>query len=261
MSPKYRPLDNYPLAGAVLPKLIEVGAEVQSCELTATRLYIKATLPGLSDELPEGLQWGVGHNRVEGGKICAAVVIANSEVGAGTLRVEPSVFTSSCTNLLILVAAAMKKYHIGRAFDAQEDFSIYRDETREQDDKAFFMKVQDVVERAFNREAFKAAADGIRKAALTPIAKDKDALNLPATVEQTVKVLALPERTGSNILTHLAAGGDFSLWGLSSAITRTANDAADYEEATALERAGGRVLALPERDWNAILTAGDKAAA
>jgi hypothetical protein len=39
---------------------------------------------------------------------------------------------------------------------------------------------------------------------------------------------------------------------LANAVTRTAEDAADYDRATALEAAGGRVLELPAADWRAI---------
>src|SRR5262249_15602881 len=87
LSPKYRPLDYFDLAQVVLPELIEARAEIASCELTETRMYIKAILPHLSDELPTGQAWGSGHNAVDRGKIVSAIVVSNSEVGDGTLRV------------------------------------------------------------------------------------------------------------------------------------------------------------------------------
>lgn len=254
MSNKYRPLDNFELAEAVLPKLIDLGVEVTSSELTETRMYIKGILPELSDALPEGAVWGTGHTAVAEyngnapGKVVAAIVISNSEIGAGTLRVEPSVFTTWCTNLAVINEAAMRKYHIGRAFEAQEDFSIYRDETREANDRAFWLKVGDVTNAAFDRKIFAAAVDQIRLASRDRILSQ----DLPAVVEAIVEQLALPERTSSGILTQLARGGDLTRWGLSSAITATANGTEDYEAATALERAGGKVLALGQRDWQRV---------
>ena len=47
MSDKYRPLDNFDFANAVLPKLIEYNADITSCDITETRLYIKAKIPGV----------------------------------------------------------------------------------------------------------------------------------------------------------------------------------------------------------------------
>lgn len=257
MSQKYRPLDNFELANAVLPKLIDLNVQVTSCELTETRMYIKGILPDLSDDLPEGVVWGSGHTAVaeyrgnQPGKVVAAIVISNSEIGAGTLRVEPSVFTTWCTNLAIISQAAMRKYHIGRAFEAQEDFSIYRDETREANDRAFWLKVGDVTNAAFDRKIFNAAVDQIRLAAKDHIISE----DLPAVVSAAVEQLALPERTSSGILTQLARGGDLSRWGLSSAITAVANTTSDYEATTELERAGGKVLAMAGRDWARVAEA------
>jgi hypothetical protein len=252
LSPKYRPLNNFDLAQTVLPVLVANRVQITSCELTETRMYIKGILPELSDELPEGLAYG-GHARIGGdrGNVVAAIVISNSDIGAGTLRIEPSVFTTRCTNLAILAAAAMKKYHVGRASDANEDSrEVFADETRIADDKAFWLKVRDVTMAAFNVDRFRAAIADIRASASRPITSD----DLPKVVELAVTQLSLPSVSATGILKHLAAGGDLTQWGLSSAITRVANDAGDYEYATELERAGGKVLALAPADWQRIAT-------
>lgn len=250
LSPKYRPLDNYDLAQTILPVLIDNKVEILSCELTATRMYVKGILPTLSDELPAGMAYGTGHNNVRGdrGRLVAAITISNSEVGDGTLKVEPSVFTTWCTNLAIMQQAAMKKYHVGRAHDADASWEVFADATRKADDAAFWLKVRDVTMAAFRPDLFQAAINQIRAAGERPIKSD----DLNAVVEGVVEQLALPERTQGSILKHLAAGGDLTQWGLSSAITRVANDADGYELATQLERAGGQVLALPATDWSRL---------
>lgn len=264
LSPKYRPLDNYELAQAVLPTLVKRGEQVMSAELTETRLYIKGILPALSDVLPEGMAWGDGHSnvlaprngRVFGaggdGKVVAALVITNSEVGNGALRIEPSVFTTWCTNLAILKKAAMRRYHVGRArYGDDETMEVFSDATRKQDDKAFFMKVRDVVAAAMSPDGWNAAVADIRRAAATPIVSR----DLPKVVEVAAQRLGLSLGSQKPILAFLAEGGDLSQWGLSSAITSAANVQDDYETATDFERAGGEVLALPARDWKAIAEA------
>lgn len=253
LSPKYRPLDNFDLANTILPDLIEKKAQIVSSELTETRLYIKAILPSLSDELPAGLAFGTGHNRVGGagldrGRVVSAIVISNSEIGAGALRIEPSVFTTWCTNLAIMAQAAMKKYHVGRAHEGGDAYEVFRDETRQADDRAFWLKVRDVVRAAFDEKIFRMAIADMRAAADRPIRAN----DLSIVVERTVKELALPVTTGVGILKHLAAGGDLTQWGLSSAVTRVAGEVVDYELATSLERAGGTILALPARTWDGI---------
>jgi hypothetical protein len=254
LSPRYRPLDNFDLASVVLPKLLEVNAQVVSADLTETRLYIKAILPDLSDSLPKGMVWGNGHNAVaeygsnEPGRVVAAIVVSNSEVGAGTLRVEPSVFTTWCTNLAIMKAAAMRKYHVGRAFEADENLEVFRDETRQANDRAFFLKVADVTAAAFDRTIFQAAVAEIREAA----ERDIESEALPRVVDMAVKELALPPASSSPILNWLARGGDLTQWGLASAITATSATLSDYESATQFERAGGELLSLGTQEWSKI---------
>lgn len=254
LSPKFRALDNFELAQAALPVLIEKQAEIVSCELTETRMYIKAILPGLSDELPEGLAYGSGSNRIgtDRGRVVSAIVISNSDIGAGTLRVEPSVFTTFCTNLAILKQAAMRKYHAGRANGTDDNsWEVFHDDTRRADDAAFWLKVRDITAAAFDEAQFRKAIEAMKASAGVPIVSD----DLPAVVEAAVERLALPPKTNNGILKALAAGGDLTQWGLSSAITRVSADVDDYETATAMERAGGEVIAMAPREWKAIAEA------
>jgi len=99
LSDRFRPLDNFDLADAVLPIITEYkgeGLEVASCEITETRMYIKVLLPWLDRELPvpEGLKMGVGHNWFIR-KIIGSMVISNSEVGAGALNIIPACLRSN----------------------------------------------------------------------------------------------------------------------------------------------------------------------
>jgi hypothetical protein len=249
LSPKFRPLDNFDLANAVLPTLIEHRAEIVSSQLTETRMYIKAILPSLSDELPEGLSYG-GHNRIgtDRGHLVAAIVISNSDIGAGTLRVEPSVFTTFCTNLAIRQQAAMKKYHTGRAWEADASWEVFADETRKADDSAFWLKVRDITKAAFDEKSFREAVATFRNAGQKQLVSD----NLQAVVEATVEEFKLPVHTVNPLLKQLAAGGDFTAWGLSSAVTRIAGEVDDYELATTMERAGGAIIELPSSSWKRI---------
>lgn len=122
MSDRYRPLDNADLAEAVLPVIQQRGAEVQSCEITETRLYIKVTLPDLTAELPvpQGLKMGVGHNFFVR-KITAGLTISNSEVGCGSIAIDPGIFERQCTNYARFEDSSYRRVHIGGKKDAGED--------------------------------------------------------------------------------------------------------------------------------------------
>lgn len=255
LSSSYRPLDNADLANAVLPVLISQGAQVVSTAVTETRLYVKAILPGLSDTIPEGLRLGQGHNFLSKDTVVAGIVVSNSEVGAGAIRVEPMVFKTRCTNLMIISESKMRKHHVGR--DQGVDFmggdieELLRSETKTARDRAFWNTVRDIVSSAFNPEIFKRHVERMRQAAEDVIRTD----DLPKVVEIVSKRLAVPEGLNNSILKALAAGADLTRWGLLNAYTNVANDREDYETSTMLERAGGEILALPARDWQLIAEA------
>ena len=55
-----------------------------------------------------------------------------------------------------------------------------------------------------------------------------------------------------SVLTHLLQGKDLSKWGLANAVTQASQGVRDYDEATELEKLGGRVIELSSQDWRQI---------
>jgi hypothetical protein len=89
--------------------------------------------------------------------------------------------------------------------------------------------------------AERGARSAPEKAAMTPTAAAPPAFGVTVTEGET-----------SSVLRHLIRGGDLSAWGLANAVTRTAEDVADYDRATELEAAGGRVIELSPSDWRVL---------
>lgn len=239
LSDRYRPLDNYDLAEIAFDRLTKAGCRIESTELTERRLYIKAVTDRIRYEVRKG------------DVVQAGIVISNSEVGCGSVKIEPLVFRVVCLNGLIAADAAMKRYHVGRS-GSEGDFAqeFFKNETRQADDKAFWMKVRDVITGAFDQIQFSKIVDRMKFAA------DQE---IKGSVEGAIEIVQ--EKFGFNdderggILRHLIHGGDLSQWGLVNAITRSAQDAKDYDRATEIERLGGVVLELPRQDWAQIAEA------
>ena len=239
LSDRYRPLDNKDLAEAALRKIADVGAEVMSCELTDRRMYIKAVFPKVEA-------------KILGDTVQSGVVISNSEVGCGSVRVEPLVFKLACLNGMIVADSSVRKFHIGRGGEVEDDGAreFYRDETRKADDAAFWMKVSDIVEATLDSAKFGRIVDRIKRASETELPED------PVEVVKVVQGrYGLSETEGGSVLKHLVRGADLSQWGLVNAITRSSQDATDYDRATDLERLGGEVLELQPVDWERIAKA------
>ena len=54
-------------------------------------------------------------------------------------------------------------------------------------------------------------------------------------------------------LQHLLQGGEMSKWGLANAVTRTAEDASEYDRATEMEALGWNIVKMPEREWSSLI--------
>lgn len=231
LSDRYRRLDNLELCAAVLPVIQEMkGANIESCEVTPTRMYLKVVNKKMKAEVTVG------------DVVQAGFVISNSEVGLGSLRVEPLIFRLVCKNGLICKDVAQKKYHVGRQVNVSEDtaYELYSDETLEQDDKAFFMKVQDVVRSAVDETRFMLAVEKMRETKEIPLGKDP-----VKAVEVLADKFQLTENERGDVLRQLFMIGDNSRYGLMNAVTSASKLAKTYDRATELERIGGEILALP----------------
>ncbi len=240
LSNRYRRLDNFDLAEAVLPILLEMGEGIKivSTELTESRMYVKV--------INERLELEVKKDDV----VQAGIVISNSEVGSGALKVEPLIYRLVCTNGMIAQDYSKRRYHVGRNAEEGEAYELFRDETLKADDHAFFLKVQDTVRAAVDVAKFSMIVDQMRSATEQRIEG-----NPVAAVEVLSEKFGYSTGEKSGILTHLIQGGDLSAYGLLNAITRTSQDLEDYDRSTELERDGSRVLSLPASTWKTIAMA------
>ena len=230
LSDRYRRLDNLELCAAVLPVIQEMnGTSIESCEVTPTHLYIKVVNRRVKAEVKVG------------DVVQAGFVVSNSEVGLGSLRVEPLVLRLVCKNGLICKDLAQRKYHVGRQFNESSDsaYELYSEETLAQDDKAFFIKVQDIVRAAVDEAKFMLTVNKMRESTQIPLKHEP-----VKEVELLADKFQLTENERGDILRQLFMGRDNSRYGLVNAVTAASKIAKTYERATDLERIGGEILSL-----------------
>jgi hypothetical protein len=237
LSDKYRPLDNRELLETVLPVLGKQEMQVVSSEVTERRLYLKVLTPKVTYEI------------VKGDVVQAGLVISNSEIGGGSLSVEPLLYRLVCTNGMIANDSKMRKYHVGRGNNGFSEGAaeFFRDETRMQDDRAFWLKVRDLVGAAVDSINFQKIAESFFATKENVIEADP-----VKVVEVFSKDNGLNQGERNSVLKHLLAGGDLNQFGLLNAVTRSAQDIESYDRATYFERLGGTVLELPRSDWKRL---------
>jgi len=241
LSDRYRPLDNFELMSAVMPQFENSNLEMKSCELTESRLYLKAVSPRLTGDVAVG-------DTVQGG-----IVVSNSEVGQGSLRIDEFLYRLVCTNGMTQ-ETSVRKTHLGRStgvdsVDSASEF--YKDETRKLDDAAFWAKIRDAVEAIFDAKRWEERLDQLRETTERRIEGD-----IPQAVEVVQRRFAMSDEETSDVLNNLIRGGDsLTQWGLANAITRAAENRSSYDRATEFEQFGGRLINLKPSEWNQIATA------
>ena len=250
LSDRYRILDNEEILEAVLPAVSKLGdVKILSCEVTNTRLWLKVCFPWMETEVKH-------KGRAVGDIVQAGIVIGNSEIGAGATFVDPLVYRLSCLNGARMKDYGLSKYHVGRiAGQGKDAMEFFKDETLQADDKAFMLKLQDVVAAAADDVKFKAIVDRMSETTENEIVSD------PIEVIEVVqKKFNLSDGEKSGVLQSLIKGGDLSQYGLSNAITEMSQDQPDYDRASDLERLGGQIIELKPSEWKTISVLPKKAA-
>ncbi len=231
LSNRYRCIDNFEIATAVLPIIMEMqGARFESTQITQNYMYIKVVNPKLTGEV-----------RV-GDVVQAGVVISNSETGLGAVNVQPLVYRLACLNGMVVNDASTRtrRNHVGRANSTDENFALYSQETLDQDGKAFMMKVQDTVKAAVDEARFARVLDTMRESTQARL----DTTDIPAVVKLAGSNFGLTDAEGKGVLQHLLEDADYTLYGLANAVTRYSQDVEDYDRASKLEAIGYNVMTM-----------------
>lgn len=249
LSKRYRPLDNADCTTAVVPLLEQFGAQIKSCAVTETRMYLKAIIPGKAVELKApGTQWGVGHDKIH--VLHPGIVISNSETGHGSVAIQPGVHEDHCSNLMVMSEKAMRKLHVQKGTDVDEGVTEYlTDETRRKQDAAFWATVRDLATAALDGRIFDQYVEQIRTTMGHVIPQPK------ATVELMADKYNLTNDERDSVLDRLMQSGEPTQFGLQAAVTLMAQDVESYDRASELERLGGRIIELPKSDWEQLAAA------
>ncbi len=240
LSSRYRVLDAHDLLEATLPVLIDSQFQVLSSEVTERRLYLKTATERIQGEVKVGdvVQYGV--------------MLSTSDVGAGSLRVEPFFYLLSCLNGMVM-ETKFRKAHLGSNNFEREVQELLTDDTKRLNDAAFYATVRDYLTATMKPEIFERELNKMREAADQKITN----FDLEKVVELTMNEVGVKgEGMKKGILAALASGNEgagLTKWGLVNSFTRAAHDEnLNYDDATDLERAGGLVLELNATQWKRV---------
>ena len=239
LSDRYLRIDNYDLAENIFPILQDIPElEYVSNEITDSRMYIKIVNKKLTKEVKPG-------DYVQSG-----LIITNSEVGMGTVTIQPLLYRLVCTNGMVVndFKTATRRRHIGRGNQSGDDYVLYASDTLLADNHALMLKIRDTIYSALNEVHFTNLIDNMRTATEVKITTT----HIPEMVQLAAPEFGFTKHESEGILDHLIRGGDLSMYGFANAVTRYAQDVNSYDRSTELEGIGYNILTMPQRTWNKL---------
>ena len=241
LSNRYLRMDHFPVTQAVIPILGEMPEiRFESCQITDNRMYIKVVNQSLEAEVAPG------------DVVQAGLLISNSEVGLGSVSIQPLIYRVRSGTGIFVNDSATKRNHVGRTNFAEIHFQLNPTENCTLDDHAFLQTLQGSVRNSANADRFNSVVEMMRRAQNERI----DAQNISGVVNRVSKGFGITESEQTGVLQHLMVHDDLTQYGLANAVTRHSQDVDSYDRATDLEGIGYSIMAMPQNQWNRINQAG-----
>ena len=252
LSDKFLRLDNAQVLEQTLPAIVKGDLETQllSTNVGDNHMHVKCLFTG--DELAQEItdRTRTGAPRI----VRPGFRMSNSETGHGSLKLEGFFYDGYCLNGQVYgltEAFTFRRNHLGGKLIEGVDFEVMSDKSKELEDATIISQVSDVMGALAKPEFAQAMGDKLRAATQTADVKEP-----VAAVELAVKELDLREGESDSILETFIKDGDYSKWGLASAVTSVANsDDTTYERACELEDVGAKVLELNLHQWTRFVEA------
>ena len=237
VSNRYLRIDHHEVSCAAMPVVGEMpDIHFVSCQITDSRMYIKLVNPHMQEEIAPGIT------------VQSGLVISNSEVGLGSVSVQPLIYYPEFDAGMIVRTSSTKRVHSGPIYSVEENFDIPPEQSYLQDGSPFLEQIRNTVRSAVDEQMFEQTAARIREAREARFNAD----NVLGVVHATGHEFGVMENEQDGVLEQLAADNDLSLYGLANAVTRHSQSIESYDRATALEAIGYDILSMPSATWNRI---------
>lgn len=237
VSNRYLRIDHHEVSCAVLPVVGEMpDIRFVSCEITDSRMYIKLVNPHMQEEIAPGIT------------VQSGLSISNSEVGLGSVAVQPLIYFSEYDAGMIIGASSTKRVHSGPIYSVENNFIIPPEQSYLSDGSPFLTQIRETVRGAVDEPQFEQTVARIREARERLFSAD----HVLDVVQATGREFGVTESEQDGVLNHLTADNDMSLYALANAVTRHSQSVESYDRATTLEAIGYNILSMPSAKWNRI---------
>jgi hypothetical protein len=245
LSSGFKMIDNLDVLMAALDGLRQSGvpAQIDGCDLTPRRMYVRVVSPAVRALAP-GLLAGyrspfTGQSGADNPVVFAGWVLSNSETGCGAFTITPRLVVQVCRNGMTITKDALRAVHLGGRL---EDGVIrWSHETQQRNLDLITAQARDAVTTFLDTKYVEKKLAEMSEAAGQLVADPQE------TIEIISQRLRFTDEQQKTILNHFIRGGDLSAGGVMQAVTSTAQTLTDADAAHEMETQALPVLELAAR--------------
>lgn len=241
LSDSYKVIDNLDALTAALQGVRESGVdiEIDGCDLTDRRMYVRVKAPAVQALAPELLgsyrSPFSGATGADNPTVFAGFVISNSETGNGSFSITPRLIVQVCNNGMTLTKDAVRAVHLGGKMD--DGIIQWSEETQRKQLELITAKARDAVATFLDVEYMQRVIRQLNELAGVPI-------NDSAKVIEQVGKKLFTEAQTAGILDHFIKGGAVTAGGVLHAVTSFAQTIDDADTASDLEDSAIKAMEL-----------------
>jgi len=219
LSDRYRVIDHQDVLYCALNELQAHEAEVEDCFLSETEMNLKVKSSRLRDFV-----------RHKDDLIIGGLLLSNSETGHGALRIDPRLFRVKCSNGMVIEEFATRQIHLGNGDD---EF-----------DEAVYISIRRSIKELFGQ--FGEIIQTVRETTEIKVR------NPQRVISNVVEHYRLSDSQRDNILIAFGGEPEYDQYGIANAVTRAAQMEEKWENSIELEKIGGKLIALPGKEFKEL---------
>jgi len=255
MSDSFKPVDNLDVLVAAFAGIREAGMgidpdlpgdkriTISRCDLTERNMYVAIDAPSIRALAPELLK---GYRNPRTGlsadadpSISAGIVIMNSELGGGAVKVVPRITVLACSNGMTFTKDAFRAIHAGSK--REEGIVRYSDDTMRKELELITAKVRDAVGTYLDADYVMTKVREMERLAGVEVTKPEE------TIKAVVSEAGFPKGMEDDIFAAFIKGGQCTAGGVMQAVTYVAQDVESADTAYDMEDKAQRVLEIAAR--------------
>jgi hypothetical protein len=242
LSANFKMIDNLDVLLAALDGLRQAGvpAEIDGCDLTARRMYVRVVSPAVRALAPSLLAGYrspfTGQSGADNPVIFAGWVLSNSETGCGAFTITPRLMVQICRNGMTITKDALRAVHLGGRLD--DGVIRWSGETQQRNLDLITAQARDAVTTFLDTKYVERKIAEMSGAAGQPVADPQN------TIQIVAQRLRFTDDQQKTILAHFIRGGDLTAGGVMHAVTSTAQTLADADAAHEMESQAVRALEI-----------------